>query len=334
MTAVLIQTKESDGLPLHTRRDLLSNIDCCMENSRTFLQSTEDKVAYSGILEGHTTTFATFYDRHDLHTAAEELFLESVRFQNNDASTVLRTMNNLGALCIEMSKTREAEHVLGLVLAAKELTLGRDHFSTLNTVNNLGNVFTAQLLFDKATEMYQRALAGYRKTFRNAHHSTIHAYNNPAELAMKRGDFQRANGLLDSVLDAAKACNREDSDLVIYIESNLALVAKLQGRLAESVELYKRSIEVRKARLGAEHSSTLRFLCELVDVLRDMGDTKLAGQYYDEGKATPERRLRCQGSASTGSPTDEGSASSPAPSSVRAKTVDQDFAFQVEWDPA
>ncbi|EON63358.1 hypothetical protein W97_02585 [Coniosporium apollinis CBS 100218] len=221
MTVVLVQTKESDGLPLHTRRDLLSNIDCCMENSRTSLQTTEDKVAYSGILEGHTTTFATFYGRHDLHTAAEELFLESVRFQNNDASTVLRTMNNLGALCIDMSKTREAEHVLGLVLAAKELTLGRDHFRTLNTVNNLENVFTAQLLFDKATDMYQRVLAGYRKTFGNAHHSIIQAYNNLAELAMKRGDFKGANGLLDSVLDAAKACNKGDSDLVIYIESNV-----------------------------------------------------------------------------------------------------------------
>jgi hypothetical protein len=166
MTALLILDRESENLLLPERQELLGHIDSCLANSRQYLTTTSSRQSHGGIIEGHQTTFATFYGRHDRHTDAETLFLDAIAMQNQELGrshiATLRSMGNLGVLYLETENLARAEEIIKGNLDMKEKLLGPDHPLTLNTVNNLGNLYAMRLMYDKATEMHlPRILGGH-----------------------------------------------------------------------------------------------------------------------------------------------------------------------------
>jgi tetratricopeptide (TPR) repeat protein len=299
MTSDLIIVQDVESLALQSRQQLLAHADTCIENYRELKDRTNDKMDFGGLLEGCQTTFATFYGRHDRYQDAEKLFLETLDCQLRRLGQLnlatLRTMNNLAAMYLDVRNLERAEPLLLETLEKKEEVLGPRNPITLNTVNNLGNLYAMQSLFDKATDLYTRTLHGYAETYGPNHKTVIEAYNNLGEVAMKRGRLGKANSMFKTAM--VRIRSMEETDLTLYIKSNIAVVLKLQGKYRQSIRLYEKVIQGRESLLGTDHSSTLMSMCELGDVYLACGQGDKADEWYSRGKADDIRRR--QGSRAT-----------------------------------
>lgn len=295
-------------LHLQKRQELLSHIDACTENDSSFLTDQQSILEYGGFVEGYQTTFATFYGQHDRSLDAERLFHRSLTIQVSQLGeyniATLSTMNNLAALYLDSKRLDDAWPLLFRTLEIKEHMFGSEHPRTLNTVNNLGNLFVLQSNFDDATRMYERTLVGYQKSSVLHYKTVVECLNNLGEVAMKKANFPEAERLFQEGLRRLKVfCGDEEDGLALYMNSNLALVYKLQHQYKEAESAYHELIEKRKALFGSQHSSTLQSMCELGDVYFSLGQLRLAGEWYLQGGASRERVLT--GTATYSTPSEE-----------------------------
>ncbi|KAH0541470.1 hypothetical protein FGG08_004080 [Glutinoglossum americanum] len=298
MTASLIRDTDPENLPLQTRQELLGHVDSCAENTQQYMKTDESRRLYGGLKEGFQTVLATFYGSHDRHADAEKLFTEALACQQMELGLyhveTMCTMNELGALYLEMGKVVNAEGMLKQSLLAKEIALGPDHPRTLNTVNNIGNLYSLQLELDKAAMMYQRTLQGYTKIHGPQHKTVAEAWNNLGEVSMKQGNFTTAEQQFKTALEMVQTLDGSDSTFILYIKSNLALVYKFERRYDVAIELYNQIITGRTSMLGLNHSSALRSMCELGDVYLAAGELDQAENCYVNGKASVERKKKAQ----------------------------------------
>lgn len=298
MTASLICDTNSENLPLSARQELLGHMDSCVENARQFLKTPESKAAHGGLKEGFQTALASFYSRQDRHADAEKLFTEALVYQRRELGNfhieTMCTMNELGALYLKMGDVENAEFMLTESLRAKERALGPDHPRTLNTVTNIGNLYSLQLQLGKATEMYQRALEGYTKLHGPKHKSVAEAWNNLGEISMKQGRFSVAQEQFATALETVHVSAGGDTDFILYLKSNLALIYKFEKFFTRAKDLYSEVIEGRSAMLGVGHSSTLQSMCEMGDVFLAEGNKQGAEVWYARGKASVERKRKAE----------------------------------------
>ena len=297
MTSSLLQSFETEKLPLQNRQNLLAHIDCCVENCWRYLTTEETLAKYGGFIEGFQTNFATFYGEHDRFDDAELLFLKSLTFQvqslGHQNIATLATLNNLGAMYLDARQLENAKGYLMQSLQVKEAILGPHHFRTLNSVNNIGNLLVLQQNFDGANQMYKRTLEGYTNINGPMHKTVLEALNNLGEVAMKKNDYEKAENIFkDAFTKARTLSNGKDDALVLYLASNIALLFKLQRRYHESIQVYSDVIVGREKLMGENHSSTLQSMCEVADVYKALGDQTLAFEWYQRGKASQERRQR------------------------------------------
>src|SRR5947207_2085688 len=135
MTASLIRDTDCENLPLFARQELLGHIDSCVENAQQFLTTPKSKAAHGGLKEGFQTVLASFYSRQDRYADAEKLFTEALVYQKRELGNfhieTMCTMNELGALYLQMGHIEKAEFILTESLRAKERALGPDHPPTL-----------------------------------------------------------------------------------------------------------------------------------------------------------------------------------------------------------
>jgi tetratricopeptide (TPR) repeat protein len=294
--------RDVETLPLPSRQEILGHIDSCGDNSSHYLTTNDSVLLHGGFVDGSQTSFATFYGRHDRYDDAEKLFLKSLELQNRELGPLhagtLRTMNNLGAMYLNMGRLNEAAAMLQQTLDAKLKVLGPNDPLTLDTVNNMGNLYVMRAMFTQATEMYTRALQGYIDIYGHDHRSVVEALNNLGEVSMKTGDLEDAEHRFTAALGTASNTASDGSDsftsngnaLVLYIKSNIAVIYALQGRSSEAIEVYMQVISGREKLLGPGHSLTLMSMCELADIYRDRGQTDEAELWYVRGKATMHRR--------------------------------------------
>src|SRR5438045_9781191 len=116
MTASLIRDTYSENLPLQALQELLGHIDSCVENARQYMKTDESRRLYGGLKEGFQTVLSTFYGSHDRHADAEKLLTEALACQQMELGSyhveTMCTMNELGALYLEMGKVAHAEDLL------------------------------------------------------------------------------------------------------------------------------------------------------------------------------------------------------------------------------
>lgn len=73
-------------------------------------------------------------------------------------TSILNTINNLGALYRDQKKLIEIEKIYQCALQEKEKTLDFNHTSILDTINNLDNLYSDQRKLVETEKIYQHAL--------------------------------------------------------------------------------------------------------------------------------------------------------------------------------
>lgn len=302
LTAGFIHARDINVLLLQSRQELLGHIDVGVTNTKQFMRIGNSEAAestvYATYLRDCATTFATFYGNHDRYKCGDRLFQEVLEWQSNNLGendiATLQTMNNLGAMYIDMQELEKAETLLRKAIDGKEKTLGVGHPLTLNSVNNLGGVYSSLSMFPEAAYMYSRALAGFSKMHGISHKSVRETRNNLAEVYMKEGDYKLAEEMFEIALSCKESSSMDTNALDLYIQSNLAAVYRVQGRYPDAIKMYQSAIEGRQNLLGPDHSSTLALKIELGDVYHDYGQPELALQWYGGADEVEDRYHRTQ----------------------------------------
>jgi tetratricopeptide (TPR) repeat protein len=276
MTAVHSQPGSIDGFDFAQRQHIMANMDHCLQNLKRYVRTTEEQRAFSGIHTGYITTIATFLGSHDREKEAENLFLKVQNFYQQalgtEDSILLRNQNNLGALYLSLRRIEEAEGILRDTYWAKVEKLGYTHYMTLNTLLNIANLHMLQGDYKEACQKYNSFIQTYKNFRRSNDIAALRARNNLGEamLKMRRFDLAESNFrcLVHDIHSASETKGEIPIGFILYVKANYALILRIQGKLRESVRLYKEVIEGGKSVFGPDHSATLGAQEELSHVFQ------------------------------------------------------------------
>ena len=195
---------------------------------------------------------------------AKEIFIQAMDILTKELgqmnTTTVTTMNNLRVLYLKTRQISEAGEILLQALQIKEATLGSDHPRALATVGGVGNLYVMQTKYPEAIEMYRKCLEGYQSIHGPMHKAVAESWNNLGEVAMKHGNFDEAEILFKQGLQTMLTISSGIEDrMTLYLQANIALVYRLQGRFEAAVEACKQIIASTPSgrTLGAKRSTNL-----------------------------------------------------------------------------
>jgi tetratricopeptide (TPR) repeat protein len=172
-------------------------------------------------------------------------YIEAAEHQNVDRALLVRLLR---LSCIFFQPEKVIEMIgQGIQLASA------DHlpYETALCENNLGNAYFHLHALDRAETLFERARAALAAF---GGHRVDTPINNLGLLALVRGDAAGAERLL------AEALNRSaDPHSRLFIRSNLAVAAAVQGRLAEAIDALAPLVEDADATGDLFYAGTARY---------------------------------------------------------------------------
>ena len=166
-------------------------------------------------------------------------------------------------------------------------------FAVGESLLRLGNYADAKTQLERAREL---CLALYGEE----HKDTLLVFNDLANLAQERGDLAEAEALYKKTLAIQHRMLGERSQEALRTMHNLASLlhekAKLSepyddNKLAEAEDLYRKTLQIRREELTAEHPSTLNTANLLALVLKDRGQRYAAEKLMQENLQIRRRVL-------------------------------------------
>jgi tetratricopeptide (TPR) repeat protein len=128
----------------------------------------------------------------------------------------------------------QAERGYVRVLERQRVLLGDASHDTLATLNNLGAFYRERGRLELARPLLEEAVATLQAHAGPHDSSTLYARNNLARLEYAAGHAERAETIWTGILDADRADPQPDRHPVLAALSNLASLARDDGRLAEA----------------------------------------------------------------------------------------------------
>lgn len=124
--------------------------------------------------------------------------------------------------------------------------------------------------FREAVRFYKRSVAVYSTTLGEEHKCTLASRHNLAVTYYIQGQYKKAEGILETLLD--KGMILQEGDWLLWPSMHcLALVYGAQSRMEEAEAIYTRLLEKLTRVLGKEHRDTLRCLAGIASTLIGQG---------------------------------------------------------------
>ena len=180
-------------------------------------------------------------------------------------------LGEMGATLETLHRLEEANAARTRSLAVFEQNLGPDHPEVAEAINQLAGTLTAQGEPARSKELHERALSIRERAFGPDHYSVAVSLTNLGTTHLGLGEVDRAVAVLERAEAIMRAANREPHVYAVVLQS-LGNALRLDRRLGEAVESYRRAFELSKETLGAEHPSTA--LCEI----------SLSAALYEQGE--------------------------------------------------
>ena len=177
--------------------------------------------------------------------------------------------------------------------------LGEEAEETQRAVGAVGALLQACGRHREAEPYVRRTLAAHARSLGEAHDTTLSARLNLGTVLKNAGDWEAAEGIYSSVLDAmgareqgrGRGRGRADSNegaaaastlLRLTALNNLAMLQQARGRHSEAEALLRDVCALAKGALGDLHESTLKALYNLAECLAAQGRGEEAEAYYAE----------------------------------------------------
>lgn len=204
---------------------------------------------------------------------AEMLFRRSLELAEEahgpEHPDVARALNNLHQLLNRRGKEEEAEACLRRAIGIWERCLGPDAVELSTGLTNLALDLKKRGEIDGAEELLLRALAIRERRLGTDHPDLATALNNLANLYVELGRLDGAEALFERALDLHRRAGYRLSPETL---SNLADIARRQGRGEVECDRLRQAIEVVETSVGPDSPALVPYLRRLAATMRRLGD--------------------------------------------------------------
>src|SRR5690349_7808334 len=143
---------------------------------------------------------------------AEESFRSAEAYLQSNSLTdeivYLRTISNIGLLCLTQGKNADAEQYISKSLEISEQKLGKQSAAYVTNLNNQGKLHQALGKYNEAEREYQEALTLAEPVFGEGLQKAI-LVNNKAMLLQAVGRYKEAEELLQKAITASMATSKK-----------------------------------------------------------------------------------------------------------------------------
>ncbi len=206
---------------------------------------------------------------------AEALFAQALeirrRLHGPVHAEVATALNHLGEARFLRGDLDGAEQCFNQALTRRLELFGEMHAGVAECHNNLALVDQERDRLDSAEQRLQEALRIWRGTLGPEHELLELCLHNLGSLMTDRGRFDPAVPLLREVYRLrSNRHGREDHPAVVHTRNSLAIALQGAGYPAESVQLHRLNLEIKRRTLPKGHRQTRSSTVNLGVVLRDI----------------------------------------------------------------
>jgi serine/threonine-protein kinase len=193
----------------------------------------------------------------------------------NDHLQTAISIGNLGGLLHNRGQQKEAESLLREGLAIRRSMHGDLHWRTALSMRRLARLLAEIGKFSETEALLTESLAINRKLFGEVHPEVANNLSALASVLQDQKKFDEARGLYQQAIQLETKLRPGSVDLALVM-NNLASLEEDVHRDAAAEELYRQSLAIRKAKLGAKHPAVARVQHNLGQLLTGMGKFKEA----------------------------------------------------------
>jgi tetratricopeptide (TPR) repeat protein len=226
--------------------------------------------------ESEVQTAAALALRGD-YTAAESRLRQSLSLAKSEDQTAT-TWNNLGAVLVDLGRLPEAESAFRRSLQVWTKYCGKDCPSSAYPLNSLGGLLIDLGHLHEAELFLNESLA-LRRRFPEALDPSP-TLSNLALLSLTKRDYRAAEKSLLELLVACPANKAHCLATNVTAHHNLALALAGQKRTAESVDAFRRAIQLGESLYGPRHPKLGWTFLECASALVKAGELVPAEPLY------------------------------------------------------
>ena len=207
----------------------------------------------------------------------------------NNASTMMGLLSQLGAAYQQMGQYRDAIPIARRLLSMRQERFGGEHPLTIMAGANLGALFGLVEDFDEAKPLLATALSFWRRHNPPAPNQLAQALNDLGVVERSTGSFPQARKLFEEALALRTRTLRSDDLRLAYSINNLASVYLAEGEYAKAISLFDRAIDIYHRRGSTADDSLCTTLLNVAMAYRIQGRFQKAREYCQEALKTYER---------------------------------------------
>ncbi|RKZ80688.1 MAG: hypothetical protein DRR19_23210, partial [Candidatus Parabeggiatoa sp. nov. 1] len=207
-------------------------------------------------------------------------------------SAVLTSLVTLSSMHHAMGHYTQAESMYKEALTLSETTLGAKHETTIMLRNNLAGLYYEQARYKEAKTAYEELLLLWKEIGKLKDWRAIGTMSSLGEVYQALGDLPRATKFLTQARDLMEEVqNPSNTEALLVVTNNLALLYKEQGRYEEAEQLIHKVLTQSLELLGSKHPKTLMVRTNLAGIYQNQGNYRKALTLYEKLQPLAEEIL-------------------------------------------
>lgn len=196
----------------------------------------------------------TALDKMDMLLVAEAL-KNNVHIRNIE---YLELFGYISTVYLSNGEYQTALEYFKELLEMESDILGKEHSYIAKTYNSIGAVYDGMVEYDNALEWFKKGAAMHEAISGSSHLDTAVSYSNVASVYFKLKNLSESRIWIKKAMDILDSYpNSEDSQEKATIYTAKGNVCLLEGRLDDSIDWFKKALEIQKKISGEDHPTTM-----------------------------------------------------------------------------
>jgi len=210
--------------------------------------------------DGAMAALFDVYSKDEIRDKLVPLIKEVLKLQQEKLRPrhrkTLGAMSVLGLAYWKAGMHEQAVTHLEEALMLQQAELPPNDWNTLTTMNNLCLAYVSSGKLDQAMKLYEETLEGKKVKMGRDHDKTLTTMGNLSRMYSDTGRHDQAVALAEEIVDLANKKRPEHPDTLWWMRE-LGCMYRDAGKVDLALSCFKKTFELREAKLGEEHPDTL-----------------------------------------------------------------------------
>ncbi len=221
--------------------------------------------SYARTLHNLSSTLIDSGDLPEAEAKLRETAALKRKILGSDHTELALTLNNLAFVLLQEGKFEAAEPVVQETLRIWTKQYGEHHSRVAVAYAKVGNLLQEKGDYQAAESYYRRALDVLNKTS-GPNWMTAGILENLAKLDLDRHDYQGAETYAEKALNLLRQANSDDPEIASSF-TDLGLARELAGHATDAEQPLRHALEIREAKLPANHPAVMAAKVRLGEAL-------------------------------------------------------------------